>query len=125
MDDNPGGYQIKLAPPSPKLMTDGVSQWLRWQVDMPRDISSSEITELTDSLSRPGISTFFRTQSNRRLEVEVMQSPIGDYTELYDASLRAIFRLEKRVGALIAIEGRPRPDWNIQFVFANRFGALD
>jgi hypothetical protein len=33
--------------------------------------------------------------------------------------------LEKQVGSVVTIEGYPRSKWDIQFVFAKRFGALE
>ena len=47
------------------------------------------------------------------------------YTELYDACLKAIVELEKYTGSLQAIQDLPRSKWERQFIFARRFGALE
>jgi len=35
--------EIKLAPPSPKLQRDGLSQWMEWSVLVPREPSKDEL----------------------------------------------------------------------------------
>lgn len=125
MTEESSGDRIRFAPPSPKLMKDDRSQWLRWEMEPPREIDVSEGAQLSKSLVRPGIQTAFDVRRGKHVEMEVRQDPIGDYTRLYEASLRALYHLEQLVGPLVSIEGRPRSEWHSQFVLAKRFGALD
>jgi hypothetical protein len=98
---------------------------MEWHAETPREVTPKETHQLEDLLSQGGIRVSFRMAAGNHIEVKVKQTPIGNYTELYDASLRALFYLEKQTGNLIAIEGYPRSKWDIQFIFARRFGALE
>jgi len=59
------------------------------------------------------------------MRVTVRQSPIGEYTQLYEACIRALFRLEQLTGTLLSIENIARPRWETQFILTQRFGGLD
>lgn len=124
-DDQYKEEKIELPPPSPKLQTDGVSQWMDWSVTVQRPTSPQEIERLEHSLARKGIATHFSGVGSTNMSVEVKQSPIGDYTDLYEASIRALYRLEQLTGTLASIEDIPRPKWELQFVMTQRFGGLD
>ena len=123
-DANQSGA-IEMPPRVPEVQNDGVSQWMEWHADMPREITPKETQGLEGFLSREEICVSFSVSTGNHINVNVKQTPAGDYTELYDASLRSLFYLEKQVGELITIEGYPRSKWKIQFIFARRFGALE
>jgi hypothetical protein len=116
---------IELPPRIPEVQADGVSHWMDWQADMPRPITPAEAKELETFLSKNGISVCFFVGEGNHINIRIKQTPVVDYTQLYDASLRALFYLEKQIGNLVTIEGYPRSKWDIQFVFAKRFGALE
>jgi hypothetical protein len=80
---------------------------------------------LTASLEKPGFQARIITTELDQIVLRVRQLPQGDYTDLYDASLGALFQIERIVGSLVLIEGLPRDRWNKQFMFARRFGALE
>jgi len=124
-DDQYKEETIELPPPSPKLQTDGASQWMEWRAVVQRPPSPQEIERLEHSLARKGIHTHFSGDDSTSMRVEVKQSPIGDYTELYEASIRALYRLEQLTGTLVSIEATPRPKWELQFVITRRFGGLE
>ena len=122
-----GNYKeekIELAPPSPKLQQDAVSQWMEWRVAVPRQPNEGELQQLKQSLARKNISTIFSVEDSANMKIMVRQEPAGDYTELYYACMRALHRLEQVTGKLVSIEGIARPKWETQFVLAQRFGAL-
>jgi hypothetical protein len=112
-------------PRVPKARDEGNSRRMEWKATLARPILAAERDELAALLvqSRCQISVEYVTP--RRVIIEVVQSPIGDYTELYDASLRSLYLLEKTVGTLLSIEGQSREKWDKQFMFARRFGALE
>ena len=126
MKDNKCKEQkIELPPPSPALQRDDKSQWMEWGVTVPRQVSDEEKRELQDLLSLDTIRVSLEAVDAANLTVIVKQSPIGDYTQLYDTCVKALFHLEKRVGTLLAIEGLPRARWEGRFIVARRFGALE
>jgi hypothetical protein len=117
--------EIRVAPPAPPLQKDDVSQWMEWKITVPRQPSDVEMQQLGNLLSTDGIRVSFKNANPGRVKLSVRQSPIGDYTELYLTSLRAILELERCVGELLAIEDVPRPRWNVNFLTARQFGPLE
>ncbi len=116
--------RVELPPQSPKLEKDAVSQWMEWRVAVPRQPRKEELQQLEQSLVRGDISTTFSVVDSANMKVKVRQKPVGNYTELYEACIRALFRLEQVTGKLLSIEGIARPKWETQFVLTQRFGGL-
>jgi hypothetical protein len=125
MSDRETNGLIEMPPRAPEVESDSTSHWMKWHAEVPTKVTALGVQQLQSFLSQGLISVRFRLADRNHIEVEVKQTPIGGYTELYDASLRALFYLEKWVGTLISIEGYPRSQWNTQFIFAKRFGAFD
>ena len=118
------GQEIEMPPPSPTLQKDDASQWMTWIATVQRHLNSEEIQHLQQSVSTGNIVLSVDLLDDANVKLTVKQTPIGDYTELYQACFKALHRLEQCTGTLTAIEGIPRPKWEIQFVLAQRFGDL-
>lgn len=89
-----------------------------------RQPNEEDLRRLERALTKKGITVHFLPVDSTNMRVTVKQAPIGDYTELYEACIRALFRLEQLTGTLVNIEGIPRPKC-LQFVLIQRFGGLE
>lgn len=118
------GQQIEMPPPSPKLQKDNTSQWMVWRAAAQREPKAEELRHLEQSVSTGNIVLSVELLDDANVKLTVKQTPIGDYTELYEACFRALHRLEQCTGTLTAIEGIPRPKWEMQFLLVQRFGGL-
>ena len=117
--------RIETPPTAPTVEQDDTSCWMDWRLKLPRGLGPEEVPMLTASLEKPGFQARIITTELDQIVLRVRQLPQGDYTDLYDASLGALFQIERIVGSLVLIEGLPRDRWNKQFMFARRFGALE
>jgi len=100
---------------------------MEWNATASRMPSPKQLAELAEALRRPGIVVSYAAMAEPcgSVKLVVKQAPAGEYTELYDACLKALFELEKIVGGLETIQGAPRSEWERQFMFARRFGAIE
>src|SRR5258708_37363544 len=103
MSDKYKEEKIELPPPSPTLQQDSISQWMEWRTTVQRQPTEEELKELARSLVKTEIAVSFSLLDSNKMRIIVRQSPIGDYTLLYEASIRALFRLEQLTGTLLSI----------------------
>lgn len=120
-----GDEKIEIAPSAPKLQGDGTSQWMVWRVTVPRQPRSDESARFDELASQEHIRITMQPTEAEIVHLIARQEPVGDYTELYLASIRALYHLEKLIGRLIEIEGIARQKWDVNFLTARQFGPFE